>query len=297
MPIARRLRLSFHSFVLPALVLLTLGGCTAMSGPLSSHDGGGVHYLDTGAQPGATDNALVFVHGWASDHTVWRDQLEAMRTRGWRILAIDLPGHGDSEPVDGAHSMDVYADGIAAMMDDAGVKRAVLIGHSNGTPTIRQFYRRYPDRTIALVGVDGALSSVIDPAQMREFAQRFGDPGGREFAVSMLEQMVPETWTDADRELVMSMIDNATDEAMVGGIMAAGEDAIWELDPIEVPVLLLNAESPYWTGAYIEEVRSFVPDLEVHEFEGVTHFLMFDRPEGFNSKLTWFIKRRGLLDE
>lgn len=46
---------------------------------------------------------------------------------------------------------------LEAVLQDAGVKKAVLVGHSMGTPVIRQFYRLYPQQTLGLVIVDGAL--------------------------------------------------------------------------------------------------------------------------------------------
>ena len=99
--------------------------------------------------------ALVFVHGWTCNLEFWSDQAGVF-ARTTRVLAVDLPGHGASEAPD-AYSMDVFARAVEAAMRDAGVDRAVLIGHSMGALVIRQFSRLFPQKTIALVAVDGSF--------------------------------------------------------------------------------------------------------------------------------------------
>src|SRR5262245_23835562 len=94
-----------------------------------------VHYKSLGE--GKT--AIVFVHGWCCDHTVWRDQASALDGKA-RLLFIDLPGYGQSDKPKMDYTMDVFARGVNAVLEDAGVEKAVLMGHSMGTPVVRQFY-------------------------------------------------------------------------------------------------------------------------------------------------------------
>ena len=115
----------------------------------ANHDGRKVHYVDSG---GDATEAIVLVHGLASDHTMHEAQLQGLRHRA-RVLAIDLPGYGKSDMPKSEFSMDLFAEGITAVLDDAGVERAVLVGHSNGVPISRHFYRTQPDRTLALVSL------------------------------------------------------------------------------------------------------------------------------------------------
>jgi pimeloyl-ACP methyl ester carboxylesterase len=111
-----------------------------------------VHYKSLGE--GKT--AVVFVHGWCCDHTVWAEQAAALGGQA-RMLFIDLPGYGKSDKPKIDYTMDVFAKGVEAAVRDAGVEQAVLVGHSMGTPVVRQFYRLYPDKTKALVFMDGSL--------------------------------------------------------------------------------------------------------------------------------------------
>jgi len=68
-----------------------------------------------------------------------------------------------------SYTMEYLARSIEAVLSDAKVKRAVLVGHSMGTPVIRQFYRVFPEKTVGLVIVDGALRILFPEEQTDQF--------------------------------------------------------------------------------------------------------------------------------
>src|SRR6266404_7368212 len=127
-------------------------------------DGARIHYQSYGKGR----EALVLVHGWTCSVEYWRDLIPDLSKRS-RVIAIDLPGHGQSDKPQIAYSMDLFARAVDAVLRDAGVKRAVLVGHSMGTPVARQFYRKYPQKTLAIVIVDGALRPYGDKKLMESF--------------------------------------------------------------------------------------------------------------------------------
>ena len=149
-------------FLAMALFAGTAREATAQESTKSvKFDGARVNYVDYGKG----SEALVFVHGWTCNLGFWKDNLPAFKTRT-RVLAIDLPGHGASEAPESKLTMDLFAKSVSAVMENAGVRKAVLVGHSMGTPVIRQFYRLYPDKTIAVVLVDGSVKPFVDKQQM-----------------------------------------------------------------------------------------------------------------------------------
>ena len=99
---------------------------------------------------GSGSSAVVFVHGWSCDMSVWRGQIPAVEGR-IRALFVDLPGFGRSDKPDVSYTMDYLAGAVDAVMQAAGVDRAVLVGHSMGTPVIRQYDRKYHAKVAALV--------------------------------------------------------------------------------------------------------------------------------------------------
>src|SRR5262245_54992682 len=116
----------------------------------ATSDGVRVHYKSLGE--GKT--ALVLVHGWSCDHTLWREQAAEFAGKV-RDVALDLPGHGRSDRPEVAYTIDRFARAVDAVLTDAGVKSAVLAGHSMGSPVVRHFYRLHPKKVKGLVIVDG----------------------------------------------------------------------------------------------------------------------------------------------
>src|SRR6266487_7208467 len=105
-----------------------------------------VHYTNYGKG----ETALVFVHGWACDETVWAEQAPTLAEK-IRVITIDLPGHGQSDkPTTIPYDKDLYTHAIDGVIHDANAKSVILVGHSNGTPFIREYYRKFPAKVKAL---------------------------------------------------------------------------------------------------------------------------------------------------
>lgn len=262
-------------------------------------DARSIHYVAKGwDNTNDPRQCVVLVHGWASDVSVWNQQIDVLAEHT-RVIALDLPGHGLSELPARPFSMDLFADAIAAVMDDAGIDAAVLVGHSNGTPTIRQFYRDYPKRTIALVIVEGGLKSFISPQAAQPFLDQLRAPEYKEFVKSMIESMLKANpnATPEERRQLEEMALRTPQETLVGAMKAGVDPAIWTDDPINVPTLIVLADAPYWTDDYETFVRSLVPDVEYHKLEGVSHFLMIEDPQTFNALLLDYLRRIDFIEE
>lgn len=107
-------------------------------------------FASTGGRPfDAAKPAIVFIHGAALDHTVWKLQTRYFAWRGNSVLAIDLPGHGRSEgPL--IASVPEMADWVTRLLDAAGLERAALVGHSMGALIALDAAGRHPARVSAL---------------------------------------------------------------------------------------------------------------------------------------------------
>jgi pimeloyl-ACP methyl ester carboxylesterase len=246
-----------------------------------------VHYLSSGRG----EEALVFVHGWTCDSNFWRGQTKAFPAA--RVVALDLPGHGLSDKPRVGYTMDYFARSIEAVMRDAGIKRAVLVGHSMGTPVVRQFYRLYPQKTLGLVVVDGALRLMLPKEQMEQFAARLSSDY-RAVAPQMVDGMLTPI-RDAKlkgeiRKAMLSTPDYVATSAMRG----MADERVYEKDLIKVPVLAILARSPFWAADTEEFLRSLAPRLEFHLWADVSHFLMMEKPLEFNQTLRAFLSKNNL---
>lgn len=108
----------------------------------------------TGFREQGSGIPLMLLHGISSGAASWHKQ---MALNGFRVLAWDMPGYGES-PMLAVARADAgdYADALAAMLDRAGVWQAVLIGHSLGALVASAFAAKFPDRVIHLVLADAA---------------------------------------------------------------------------------------------------------------------------------------------
>lgn len=246
--------------------------------------------------PSATP--IVFIHGWASNQSVWDAQVEGNlppELAKRRRITIDLPGHGRSDRPPGAYTMDSFVDAIAAVLDREQIQRAVLVGHSNGTPAIRQFYRRHPHRTSALVVVDGPLKSFFDdPAQAQAFVDKFLADTDDSYMRALVTRIIGEEVSQERSEKIRMMMMATPRDIRASAFEVAIDPAIWTNDPITVPMLMVNARQPAWDEAYLAYVRTLAPQMEYHELTGVSHFLMMDEPATFNRLLADFLAKNGL---
>ena len=111
----------------------------------------------------AAKPTAIFIHGVLNDHSVWILQTRYLAHHGWNVLAVDLPGHGQSGG-DPLASVEAASDFVLALMDAAGLAKVALIGHSFGSLIALETAARAPDRVSHLVLVGTAFPMKVAPA-------------------------------------------------------------------------------------------------------------------------------------
>lgn len=253
-------------------------------------DGARIHYLNYGKGR----EALVLIHGWTCNIDNWRDSISEFAKRN-RVIAIDLPGHGLSDKPQMTYSMDYFARAVEVVLRDAKVKRAVLVGHSMGTPVARQFYRKYPDQTLAIVIVDGSLRPFGDKAMMDKLIAGFRAPTYRDAVGQMLAAISgPNLSADAAGRIKASAL-NTPQHVIVSAMEGMADPSIWGADKINVPVLAIMAKNPFYGPDLEQSSRGIAPQLEFHMWDGVGHFIMMEKPKEFNEAVLAWLDKNNLL--
>ena len=252
-------------------------------------DGFRVHYKSYGTGI----DALVFVHGWTCNMGFWRGQISAFEKRT-RVMAINLPGHGRSDKPDVAYTMDLFARAVDAVLSDAGVRRAVLVGHSMGTPVIREFYRKYPGKTLGLVIVDGPLRPFGDKKMMEQFIAPLRGPNYKEAASGFIDNLLGPEVSPALRAEIKTAMLSTPQRVAVSAMEGMADESIWKQDKINVPVLAVMAKGP-WALDNEQLFRGIAPSLAYQMWDGVSHFLMMERPAEFNTAVLKFLNLNALL--
>lgn len=252
-------------------------------------DGNRLHYLSYGRG----QKGIVFVHGWSCNATFWEGQIRAFAPKT-RVLAIDLPGHGESDKPERAYTMEFFARAVEAVMRDAGVNRAVLVGHSMGTPVVRQFYRLYPKKVDAMVIVDGALRPPPPSFDVKTFFAPLRGQGYQDFVRNFVSAMMPSQSAAPLREQIQKAMLATPQRVMISAMDGMLSKDVWTEDRIEKPVLAIMAKGS-WPPDNEAYYRGIAPNLDYQEWTGVGHFLMMEKPTKFNEALTKFLTKQHLL--
>lgn len=199
-----------------------------------------VAYTDAGQ-----GEAVLLIHGFPLDRTMWDAQVEALAgTR--RVIAPDLGGFGESEARSEPVSMEAFADDVRGLLDHLGLPRAVIGGLSMGGYVAFAFARKYAERTRALILCDtraGADSpeARAGRAEMAALARARG-------LAPIADRMLPRLLAPATRERrpdVVERVRRMILRAPVAGVVAAlggmaeRPDATPGLPAIGCPVLFI----------------------------------------------------------
>ena len=119
-------------------------------------EGGRLAAFRLGSASNGADPALA-VHGITANSQAWRPVARALDGAG-ELLAVDLRGRGASSALPPPYGLEAYARDMLAVLDDRGIERAVLVGHSLGAYAVARFAADHPERVRAAVLVDGGLT-------------------------------------------------------------------------------------------------------------------------------------------
>jgi len=249
-----------------------------------------VHYTNYGKG----ETALVFVHGWACDETVWADQAPTLAEK-MRVITIDLPGHGQSDkPATISYDKDLYTRAIDGVINDATVKSVILVSHSNGTPFARHYFRKFPAKVKAMVIVEGPLRSMFGEPARESFIAQLQGANYPESMGRMIDGMTKPVKDAELREKIKVMMLKTPQHVAISEFEATDDADLWKEDRIDVPVLVILAKQPAWSPEYEQFVRKLIPKLDYQVWENVSHFLMMEKPREFNAAVLKFLEQNKL---
>jgi pimeloyl-ACP methyl ester carboxylesterase len=210
-----------------------------------------VHYLEW---PGEGP-PLVALHGLASS-ALWYYRLARSLSGGYRIIAPDQRGHGQTTQAPSGYDWQTLASDVVGLMDQLGLERAAVLGHSWGGHVASNLAARFPERVSRLVMIDGGFQNghLLPDASWELFRNRFGPrdvSGTREQFLSRLRTQMGASWADDLERTVLSMV-YEDEQGLVRDILHPDNHAqvlqtMWNEPPsvvlpqIQCPTLLVPA--------------------------------------------------------
>ena len=285
-----KVKLLFLSLIIVAASLSAFAKGLPPASKWAKLDGTKIHYYDIGKTK--AKDALVLIHGWTCNTEFWKHNYDAFPT--YRTIVVDLPGHGKSDKPRTTYSMDYFARSVNAVLKRAGVKRAVLAGHSMGTPIAREFYRLYPDRTLAIVIVDGALRSFFPKSVAETFLAQMR-ANYKQSAAGFVDGMLTVVKDEALKKFIRDSMLATPDYVAISAMEGMADERIWKEDKVNVPVLALMAPSPFWPPDVKDIFTSIAPNIDFQMWSGVSHFLHMEKPTEFNTQVATFVSKHKLL--
>lgn len=253
----------------------------------------GVHIDFTDSGKG--DTVLLLIHGWCLNKSYWSDQVTYFKDR-YRVVAVDLPGFGQSGKNRSDWSVETYGKDIDSVMDQLNLKNVILVGHSFAGNIIVEAALHAPDRVLGLVGIDnfkgfGQIESKEakeeDASIMKALKNNF-----KGIVVEYFKQgLFYKTTDSAVQKRILNDVVQCDSAVAIPSIEAADQyQDVPKLTAVKKKIYLINTDvTPTDTAGF---KANKIP-YEIYYVHATGHFPMVEKPAEFNTQLAKVIGRIG----
>lgn len=259
------------------------------------------HVVDQGS--GAP---VLLLHGFPDSSRLWRHQIPALSDAGYRVIAPDLRGFGDSDkPREvGAYAVPTLVSDVVGMLDGLGVERAHVVGHDWGAVLAWGLAALLPDRVDRLVAISVGHPSAFAalPIEQREkswYMLLFQFEGVAEQLLMRDDWRLFREWTRGDGDLERYLRDLARPGALTAGLNwyranvapAAQIETPLALPPVKAPTLgIWSSRDHYLIEDGMKRSGGHVSGPWRYErIEGASHWIPLDASERLNVLLLGFL--------
>ena len=245
-------------------------------------------YDDVGAGP-----AVVLIHGHPFNRSMWAPQLAALR-RGYRVIAPDLRGFGDSPVTAGTVTMRELAGDVQRLLDQIGVGPAAIVGLSMGGLVVMELAAADPGRwwALGLVATTAQPVTAAEQADRRaraDLAERAGMPPIAQGMNERLYGPAPDPGVVASITAMMVATSPPGAAAAFRG-RALRPDYRPLLKEMDVPAFVCVGDQDTWSDATVtQELVASLRRPQLLVLPGVGHLPNLERPEEFNAELARFL--------
>lgn len=253
-----------------------------------------VSYSDEGSE---SDPAIVFIHGYPLDKSMWRIQTENLRSK-YRVITYDIRGFGNSEAGTEEVSIDLFASDLRHFLDALNLNKVILCGFSMGGYIALRALEEFPERLDALILCDTQCAA--DSAEAKEKRMKtikaIKTDGLEVYADQVLSGFFfsnGDNKKSAEMIEVRRMIERNSPEVLCNTLMALAnrKETCNNLGKIEMPVLILvGSEDTITPPAASEVMQSKIKGSTLFRLDDSGHLSNIDNSVDFNKHLSDFLE-------
>jgi pimeloyl-ACP methyl ester carboxylesterase len=249
-----------------------------------------ISYSDHG-----TGLPIVFLHAFPLNRTMWAAQENALSSR-FRIITIDLRGHGESDAPLWRYTLEQSADDVRALLDYLAIRQALFLGLSMGGYILFAFYRKYASRVNGLILADTrAQADTVEGKEGRfQLAQIAYKKGPAAIADVMVPKLLSPVTIRTRPDLVdqvRAMIEGNQISGIAGDLMAMADrpDSVPLLSQITTPTQIIVGELDQATPPTDARLMAdHIPHARLAVIPHAAHLANLEQPEAFNQIVSTF---------
>lgn len=238
---------------------------------------------------------IIFLHAFPLNRTMWAKQEAALSPR-FRVITIDLRGHGESDAPLWHYHLDQAAKDVCALLDHLSIQQAMFVGLSMGGYILLAFHRKYADRVKGMVLADTKAQADTPEGKAGRFqmAQIAYKQGPSAIADIMIPKLLSPATIQSRPELVQhvrTMIEGNQISGIAGDLMAMAErpDSVPFLKQITCPTQIIVGELDQATPpADATLMAEQIPNAKLAIIPNAAHLANLEQPEEFTKRVATF---------
>ena len=244
---------------------------------------------------------IVFLHAFPLNRTMWTPQVEGLKNQ-YRVITIDLRGHGESDAPMWRYTLEQFADDIITLLQHLGIPHATFVGLTMGGYILFALVRKYPEYVGALVLADTRAQADTPEAKTTRFsmAQVAYRRGSTAIADLMLPKLLSPSGIKTNHALIAQLrtiITGNQISGIIGDLMAMAErpDATSLAQTINVPTLVLVGDQDIPSPPdEMKTMAAHIPEATFTVIPQAGHLSNLENPDAFNEALFKFLGELGV---
>lgn len=265
--------------LLAAVVIFSSLSIQAAGGKVKSSDGVEIAY----SVYGKGEPALIFVHGWGWDQSLWKGQAAKFSSK-YKVVTLDLAGHGESGKKRKNFTIKDFGNDVVSVINKLQLKKVILVGHSMGGIINLEVYRQIKDKVVGIIGAD-----------TYQLFQKGENPKSAEDYLTTFKENYLGSVREYVRTLFLESADSALVEKMVKKMQKLppeiGMDIfrnVYQYNSLQAAtdlqprIIAVNGQK--FKVKEAENIK-ILPNFSAKIIRGTGHFPMIEKPQEFDEKL------------